>query len=55
MATITEKDREIFNNIGNLNESSEQTYMDVDVFFDLLEEMIDKYYDERERVNDDNK
>ena len=51
---VTEKDREIFNNLGKPNESSELRDMDADVFFDLLEEMIDKYYDEKEGINGDN-
>ena len=55
MATITEIDRQVFNNLGRLNEDSQDRDMDVDVFFDLMDEMIDNYYDEIEKINGDNK
>lgn len=55
MATITERDRQVFNNLGRLNEDSQDRDMDVDVFFDLMDEMIDNYYDEIEKINGDNK
>ena len=55
MATITERDRQVFNNFGRLNEDSQDRDMDVDVFFDLMDEMIDNYYDEIEKINGDNK
>ena len=51
MAEITDRDREVFNNLDELDESHEGDYMDVDVFFDLMEEMVDKYYDEKEKMN----
>ena len=55
MATITERDRQVLNNLGRLNEDSQDRDMDVDVFFDLMDEMIDNYYDEIEKINGDNK
>lgn len=55
MATITERDRQVFNNLGRLNEDSQDRDMDVDVFFDLMDEMVDNYYDEIEKINGDNK
>lgn len=55
MATITERDKQVFNNLGRLNEDSQDRDMDVDVFFDLMDEMIDNYYDEIEKINGDNK
>ena len=55
MATTTERDRQVFNNLGRLNEDSQDRDMDVDVFFDLMDEMIDNYYDEIEKINGDNK
>ena len=45
----------MFNNLGRLNEDSQDRDMDVDVFFDLMDEMIDNYYDEIEKINGDNK
>lgn len=55
MATITERDRQVFDSLGQLNEDSQNRDLDVDVFFDLMDEMIDNYYDEIEKTNGDNK
>lgn len=42
---MEQTDRLIFEHIDELNESiSEETSMDVDVFFDLIEEMIENNY-----------
>lgn len=40
---ITERDRRVFNNLDRLEENTVNTDMDVNTFFDLMEEMVNKY------------
>ena len=45
---ITEHDRWVFNNLDRLDENMEGTDMDVNTFFDLMEETVDKHFDAKE-------
>ena len=42
---ITEHDRWVFNNLDRFEENTNNTDMDVNTFFDLMEEMVNKHYD----------
>lgn len=45
---ITKHDRWVFNNLDRLDENTDNTDMDVNTFFDLMEEMVDKHFDAKE-------
>ena len=47
---ITERDRWVFDNIEKFDGNEECTDMDVNTFFDLMEEMVNKHYDAKEAV-----
>lgn len=47
---ITEHDRWVFNNLDRLKENTDNTDMDVNTFFDLMEEMVNNHYDAKEVV-----
>ena len=47
---ITERDRWVFENIENFEENEERTDMDVNTFFELMEEMVNKHYDAKDVV-----
>jgi len=38
---ITERDRRIFDNLDRFSENEDNTDLDVNVFFDLMEEMVE--------------
>ena len=38
---ITERDRRIFDNLDRFGENEDNTDLDVNVFFDLMEEMVE--------------
>ncbi len=42
---ITERDRWVFENLDNFEENEERTDMDVNTFFELMEEMVNKHHD----------
>lgn len=42
---ITKHDKWIFNNLDKLDENNPDTDMDVNTFFDLMEEMMEKYFE----------
>ncbi|MBQ3751828.1 MAG: hypothetical protein II865_11075 [Bacteroidales bacterium] len=46
---ITKHDRWIFNNLNKLNEKDIDTDMDVNTFFDLMEEMVEKHFETKEK------
>ena len=39
---ITERDRLVFDNLDKFNKNEERTDLDVNTFFDLMEEMVNK-------------
>lgn len=41
---ITKQDRWVFNNLDKLDENNADTDMDVNTFFDLMEEMMEKHF-----------
>jgi hypothetical protein len=41
---ITERDRRVFDNLDKFDMNEERTDMDVNTFFDLMEEMVNKHY-----------
>ena len=41
---ITEHDRWVFDNLGKIDENEVDADMDVNTFFDLMEEMVEKHY-----------
>lgn len=41
---ITKHDKWVFNNLDKLDENSHDTDMDVNTFFDLMEEMVEKHF-----------
>ena len=47
---ITERDRWVFNNLDKFDGNEERTDMDVNTFFDLMEDMVNKHYDAKEAV-----
>ncbi len=47
---ITERDRWVFENLDNFEENEERTDMDVNTFFELMEEMVNKHYDAKDVV-----
>lgn len=42
---VTEHDKWVFDNLELSGENSESTDMDVNVFFDLMEDMVNRHYD----------
>ena len=42
---ITEPDRWVFDNLGKIDENKDNADLDVNTFFDLMEEMVEKHYD----------
>lgn len=42
---ITKQDRWVFNNLDKLDENNPDTDMDVNTFFDLMEEMVESHFD----------
>ena len=47
---ITKHDRWVFNNLNKLNEKDIDTDMDVNTFFDLMEEMVEKHFETKEKT-----
>lgn len=47
---ITERDRWVFDNLDMFDGNEERTDMDVNTFFDLMEDMVNKHYDAKEVV-----
>ena len=47
---ITERDRWVFDNLDKFGKNEERTDMDVNSFFDLMEEMVNEHYDAKEEV-----
>jgi len=47
---ITERDRWVFDNLDEFDGNEECTDLDVNTFFDLMEEMVNKHYDAKEAV-----
>jgi tRNA A-37 threonylcarbamoyl transferase component Bud32 len=47
---ITERDRWVFDQLDKFDKNEESTDMDVDTFFDLMEEMVNEHYDAKEAV-----
>lgn len=42
---VTERDKWVFDDLTLSGENSDSTDMDVNVFFDLMEDMVNKHYD----------
>ncbi|MCR4931354.1 MAG: hypothetical protein K5918_02805 [Bacteroidales bacterium] len=51
---ITERDRWVFDNLDKFDENEERTDMDVNTFFELMEEMVNRHYDAKEVVKNSN-
>lgn len=47
---ITERDRLVFDNLDKFIKNEERTDLDVNTFFDLMEEMVNRHYDAKEVV-----
>ena len=47
---ITKHTRWIFNNLDKLNEKDIDTDMDVNTFFDLMEEMVEDHFETKEKT-----
>jgi hypothetical protein len=47
---ITERDRWVFDNLDKFDENEERTDMEVNTFFELMEEMVNKHYDAKEVI-----
>lgn len=47
---VTEREKLIFDNLDCLGENSENTDLDVNAFFDLMEDMVNKHYDSKADV-----
>lgn len=45
LTMITKHDKWVFNNLDKLDENNADTDMDVNTFFDLMEEMVEKHFD----------
>ncbi len=46
----TEREKLIFDNLDCSGENSEKTDLDVNTFFDLMEDMVNKHYDSKADV-----
>ena len=47
---ITERDRWVFDNLDKFDKNEDRTDLDVNTFFDLMEEMVNNHYDAKEVV-----
>ena len=48
---ITKHDKWVFDNLDKLDEKIPDTDMDVNTFFDLMEEMVEKHFDTKKAKN----